>query len=73
MDERVKEAIKSTYANTPLPSRVWCLVWQYSDKSGFGVMRVYSKKTRADADLQLLSNADSGRQWEVIEQPLIHE
>lgn len=49
---------------------VYVLMWSYHDKSGFGVARVHSDQQRAQEERDLLEAMDSGRKYEIQEEPL---
>jgi hypothetical protein len=40
---------------------VWVLIWTWSDRSGFGVVRAYDDEARARDDLDLVANDGTSR------------
>jgi len=50
------------------------LVLEYSDKSGFGVVRTYTNKERAEQDLGLVKvDIGASMKWSLVEVPLVGE
>lgn len=53
---------------------VFVLSWEYSDHSGYEVLRAYDSENKeiADADLAMLQeHGDSGKTYELTEVPLL--
>ena len=48
----------------------YVLWWQYPDKSGTGLVRCYTDKTRADEDYELIKE-DMTKEWNLTEVPTI--
>lgn len=53
-----------------MPDTVYVIWWQWLDRSGAGIARVHSDHQRAQEERDLLEAMDSGRKYEIDEQPL---
>lgn len=49
---------------------VYVLMWSWSDKSGFGVVRIHSDRQRAEEERDLLEAMDNAREYKIQEEPL---
>lgn len=55
-----------------MPEMMMVMFWEYSDKSGYGIVRIYprSEQARAERDLELLNqhaNVTYGLAWVPVE------
>lgn len=49
---------------------VYVVWWQWTDKSGAGIVRVHSDRQRAEEEVDLLESLAGGREYKIEEQPV---